>query len=59
MYLRIDATIDVVFSEITLPLAGVNWNTVMRDRALLLRDVLARHRWTIGLLKSPRHPILP
>lgn len=52
----IDAMIDVVFSEIALPLGGAGWKQAMRDRALSLRDVLSRHRWAIGLMESRRHP---
>jgi AcrR family transcriptional regulator len=52
----IDAMIDVVFSEIALPLGGADWKTAMRDRAISLRDVLARHRWAIGLMESRRRP---
>ncbi|MEC5198468.1 AcrR family transcriptional regulator [Arthrobacter sp. PL16] len=52
----IDAMIDVVFSEIALPLGSTPWKAAMRDRALSLRDVLARHRWAIGLMESRRHP---
>lgn len=52
----IDAMIDVVFSEIVLPLGGAHWRTAMRERAISLRDVLARHRWAIGLMESRSHP---
>jgi AcrR family transcriptional regulator len=52
----IDAMIDVVFSEIGLPSGGADWKTAMRKRAMSLRDVLARHRWAIGLMESQRHP---
>jgi AcrR family transcriptional regulator len=52
----IDAMIEVVFSEIRLPSGGADWKTAMRERALSLRDVLARHRWAIGLMESRRHP---
>lgn len=52
----IDAMIDVVFSEIALPLGGAGWKQAMRERALSLRDVLSRHRWAIGLMESRRHP---
>jgi AcrR family transcriptional regulator len=51
-----DAMIDVVFSEIGLPSGGADWRTAMRERAMSLRDVLARHRWAIGLMESQRHP---
>jgi AcrR family transcriptional regulator len=52
----IDAMIDVIFSEIGLPSGGADWKTAMRQRALSLRDVLARHRWAIGLMESRRNP---
>jgi AcrR family transcriptional regulator len=51
-----DAMIDVVFSEIGLPSGGADWKTAMRERAISLHDVLARHRWAIGLMESSRHP---
>ena len=50
----IDAMIDVVFGEIGLPSGGADWKTAMRERALSLCDVLARHRWAVGLMESRR-----
>jgi AcrR family transcriptional regulator len=52
----IDAMIDVVHGEVVLPLGGADWRTAMRERAVSLRDVLARHRWAIGLMESRGHP---
>jgi AcrR family transcriptional regulator len=52
----IDAMIDVVFGEIGLPSGGADWKAAMRERAISLRDVLARHRWAIGLMESRRNP---
>jgi AcrR family transcriptional regulator len=52
----IDAMIDVVFGEIGLPSGGAEWRTSMRERAIALRDGLARHRWAIGLMESRRRP---
>jgi AcrR family transcriptional regulator len=52
----IDAMIDVVFGEIGLPSGGTDWKAAMRERAISLRDVLARHRWAIGLMESRRNP---
>lgn len=52
----IDAMIDVVFGEIGLPSGGADWKTAMRQRAIALRDVLARHRWAVGLMESRRRP---
>jgi AcrR family transcriptional regulator len=52
----IDAMIDVVFSELGLPLGGATWKAAMRDRAVSLFGALSRHRWAIGLMESRRHP---
>jgi AcrR family transcriptional regulator len=52
----IDGMVDVVFGEIDLPVAGTDWKTAMRQRAISLRDVLARHRWAIGLMESRTNP---
>jgi AcrR family transcriptional regulator len=52
----IDGMVDVVFSEVGLPSVGPDWRTAMRQRAMSLRDVLARHRWAIGLMESRRNP---
>jgi AcrR family transcriptional regulator len=52
----IDGMVDIVFAEVDLPKAGVDWRTAMRQRAISLRDVLARHRWAIGLMESRAHP---
>jgi AcrR family transcriptional regulator len=52
----LDGIVDLVFSEIDLPSTDADWKTAMRQRALSLRDVLARHRWAIGMMESRRHP---
>jgi AcrR family transcriptional regulator len=52
----IDGMVDVVFGEVGLPSVGPDWRTAMRQRAMSLRDVLARHRWAIGLMESRRNP---
>jgi AcrR family transcriptional regulator len=52
----IDAMVDVVFSEIGLPLAGDDWKASMRHRAIAVRDALLRHRWAIGLMEARRTP---
>ena len=52
----LDGMVDVVFAEIYLPPSGPDWRTAMRQRAISLRDVLARHRWAIGLMESRTHP---
>jgi AcrR family transcriptional regulator len=52
----IDGMVDIVFSEVELPLPGQKWKGAMRRRAISLRDVLLRHRWAIGLMESRANP---
>jgi len=51
----LDGMIDLVFSEIELP-SGEDWRAAMRQRAFSVREVLARHRWAIGLMDSRSSP---
>lgn len=51
----LDGMVDVVFSEIELPAAGVDWRVALRRRAMSTRDALKRHSWAIGMMES-RHP---
>ena len=52
----LDALVDRVFAEIELPDPGGDWRREMERRAHSARDVLARHRWAIGLLESRTRP---
>jgi AcrR family transcriptional regulator len=52
----IDGMIDVVFAEIDVPGTGPDWRTAMHQRAVSVRDAMARHRWAIGLMESRRNP---
>ena len=52
----IDGMVDVVFSEIGVPPGSGDWKAAMRERAISVRDALARHRWAIGLMESRRNP---
>jgi AcrR family transcriptional regulator len=52
----LDGMIDLVFAEIPLPDPEDGWRPAMRSRALTTRDVLARHRWAIGLMESRTAP---
>ncbi|HYM97555.1 MAG TPA: TetR/AcrR family transcriptional regulator C-terminal domain-containing protein [Candidatus Sulfotelmatobacter sp.] len=52
----LDGLVDIVFSEIHLDCNGGDWKTAMRQRAISARDVLARHRWAIGLMESRSRP---
>jgi AcrR family transcriptional regulator len=52
----IDAMVDVVFAEIDLPSDDGDWRRAMHQRAISVREVLARHRWAIGLMESRANP---
>jgi AcrR family transcriptional regulator len=52
----LDALVDLVFGEIVLPVPGRDWRAELCGRAHSARQVLARHRWAIGLLESRRSP---
>ncbi len=52
----LDAMIDLVFGEIELPAVDTDWRTAMRQRSMSARQVLARHRWAIGLMDSRTTP---
>ena len=52
----LDALVDLVFAEIELPVPGRDWRSEMQRRAHSAREVLARHRWAIGLLESRSRP---
>src|SRR3982751_776008 len=50
------ALVDIVFGEISLPVPGRDWRPELQKRASSAREVLARHRWAIGLLESRTNP---
>lgn len=52
----LDGMVDVVFSEIDLPVNGVDWRIAMRTRAISARQALLRHPWAIGLMESRATP---
>jgi AcrR family transcriptional regulator len=52
----LDALVDMVFAEIELPVPGRDWRSELGRRAHSAREVLARHRWAIGLLESRSRP---
>jgi AcrR family transcriptional regulator len=51
----LDAMVDIVFGQIELPAAELDWRSAMRNRATSTREALKRHSWAIGLMES-RHP---
>src|SRR6478752_6481590 len=52
----IDSIVDLVYSEIDLPIAGADWRTEMIRRANSARQVLTGHPWATALLQSRLHP---
>jgi AcrR family transcriptional regulator len=52
----IDGIVDLVFSEIDLPVPGRSWKPQMRRRSVSAREALARHPWAIQLLQSRTDP---
>src|SRR5438105_9080189 len=52
----LDGMVDLVFGEIDLPPAGIDWRAAMRQRATSLRQVLVRHPWANGLMESRTAP---
>ena len=52
----LDGMVDLVFREIELPSAGVDWKTAMRDRAASARAALRRHPWAVGRMESRSNP---
>lgn len=52
----IDGLVDLVVSEVEVPIGAANWKTAMRQRANSARRVFARHRWAIGLVESRPRP---
>jgi AcrR family transcriptional regulator len=50
----LDAMVDIVFGEIELPAAELDWRSAMRRRAISAREVLRRHSWAIGMMESRR-----
>ena len=52
----LDGIVDVVFSEIDLPLGEADWKVAMRRRAISAREALRRHPWATGLMESRSTP---
>jgi AcrR family transcriptional regulator len=52
----LDGMVDLVFSEITLPVAGEDWRSILRNRAESTRTMLIRHPWAISVIDSRTTP---
>jgi AcrR family transcriptional regulator len=50
----LDGMVEIVFAEIELPSAELDWRSAMRGRALSTREALRRHGWAIGMMESRR-----
>ena len=52
----LDGIVDLIFSEIDLPVIGGEWRAELTKRAESARHVLHRHPWAIALLESRTSP---
>jgi AcrR family transcriptional regulator len=52
----LDGMVEIVFGEIELPAADVDWKTALRRRALSTREALNRNPWAVGLMESRATP---
>jgi AcrR family transcriptional regulator len=52
----LDAIVDLVFSEIDVPIVGGDWEAEIRRRSQSARTVLVRHPWSIAMLQSRLRP---
>lgn len=52
----LDGLVDLVVSEVDMPMSSADWKAAMRQRATSARQVFVRHRWAIGLVESRRRP---
>jgi AcrR family transcriptional regulator len=50
----LDGLVDLVVSEIEMPMSSADWKAAMRQRATSARQVFVRHPWAIGLVESRR-----
>src|SRR3984893_17741578 len=52
----LNGMVDLVFSEIDLPVGGADWSTAMRERAQSARLALGHHPWAIALMSTRTSP---
>ncbi len=52
----LDGIVDLVFAEIELPPADLDWRAAMRRRCMSAREVLNRHSWAPPLMESRTAP---
>src|SRR6478609_5854562 len=51
-----DDLLDAMYEEIDVTTGGSDWKGAMRQQANSIREVLARHRWALGVIQSRVHP---
>jgi AcrR family transcriptional regulator len=52
----LDGMVDLVFAQMELPRADLDWKTALRRRTRSVRDVLVRHPWALRIVESRRSP---
>jgi AcrR family transcriptional regulator len=52
----LDGIVDLVFSEIDVPVSDDDWRSQMQGRAHSARRALRSHPWAIGLMESRTRP---
>ena len=52
----LDGMVDMTYSEIEPPAAGMQWRSALQRRTVSARTVLLRHPWAISLMSSRRNP---
>lgn len=52
----LDGMVDVVFSQMYVPVVGGDWKAELRRRGISAREVLRLHRWAVGLMETRLHP---
>ncbi|MFD1374036.1 TetR/AcrR family transcriptional regulator C-terminal domain-containing protein [Actinoplanes sichuanensis] len=52
----LDGMVDLVFTELELPVPGESWQDATRRHAASLRAALTRHPWATGVLQSRPAP---
>src|SRR4051794_2050186 len=49
----LDGMLERVLGEVTLPVAGGEWEAELRRCAMSLHDAIRRHPWACGLAMAP------
>ncbi|MDJ0925572.1 MAG: TetR/AcrR family transcriptional regulator C-terminal domain-containing protein [Acidimicrobiia bacterium] len=52
----LDGIVDIVVGEIELPIAGEDWKSEMRKRAVSAREMFRRHPWAITVMETRATP---